>query len=290
MKNKIILVALAIGLLGATQVSARSLTIDNNYLHQESPLYLRVSIGNHDGCSEASSCKEHHYQGTLKAEKAKMTVARDLLVTTDETLTSSSGDWGVPAEEISFDFSTPFYKGAVVKIFPDADATVDHKLTLTLKQDDLPSENVEISYQLLSPDSLDILLTTSLHLGEKLASDSLMEKMQLQVLGVGWEENLKNERFASKLTMLQKALNLEKWLRTQLLESKATNLTYMEWQTALDMIWDNAEFTPADATNFVRRYSRLKLMLDKGLTRAELVVGSLKRLLLNIEWRIQKDW
>lgn len=286
MKNKIILVALAIGLLGATQVSARSLTIDNNYLHQESPLYLRVSIGNHDGCAVASSCKEHHYQGTLKAEKAKMTVARDLLVTTDETLTSSSGDWGVPAEEISFDFNTSFYKGAVIKIFPNSNATIENKLVLTLKQDGHPEETAEIRYELLSPDSVNIFLSTLFPLGEQLASDALMEKVQLQVLGLGWDGNLKNERFASKLTILQKAFNLENWLRTQLLAGRINNLTYTEWQLALDMIWDNAELTPADVQSFVKRYNRLKLMLDKGLTKPELMVGNLKRLLLNIEWGV----
>jgi len=262
---------------------ARSLQVTDDFLHQEIPLYIRLSIGNHQGCDDLKNCPSHSFAVSVSSVNAQMTLAKEILIGSDELLNNSLKDTGLPADNLNFSFATPFYKGVILKLFPDVHAATSDLLTIKITEDGGAEKMIAVPYLLLSPDSLSVLATAS-QVDSKYADWlPLSDQLQLQVLSLGLNQAELAHQFRNKLQIINRMMALERFARDKLLDSTLSNLTYQELQTAFGIVWNNVLFSDLDTQQFNHRYERLKFMLNKGESTPALLVGNLKRLLLNIQ-------
>jgi hypothetical protein len=214
-----------------------------------------------------------------------MTLAKEIMIGSDEKLENSSKDNGVPADSFDLDFSTPFYKGAILKLFPDDAATTDDLLTIRIRKDNLTEQTYAIPYLLLSPDSLNILATADQVDAKYSGWNTEAGQVKVQVLFLGTSKDEFASSFRHKLMVMEKLLIMENYLRGYLLGGKTSNLTYLELQSVWDLLWNNIQFSGEQAGQFVARYNKLKFRFNRGQLKVELLVGNVKRLLQNMQWQ-----
>lgn len=272
---------------GTGVAGARSLQITDDFLHMDAPLYLRVSAGNHQGCPDTGKCPSVHYQLRLSSSSATITLAKELLIGSDEILDNPLHDTGVPSSELEMEFSSEFYKGAIVKLYPQPEATLDDFLSIELTRDQLETEQFEIPFRLLSPDSVSILYTAPQVDQELEEWRDYADQLQLQVLFTGLEPDETPHHVRNKLEVVKRLLGMERVARTALLNGEISNLTYNELQSLWAIVWNNLLFNDQDVLIFAQRYQRLKNRYNKSITTMPQMVGNLKVLLQNIRYQHQ---
>lgn len=273
--------------VGIGAVCARSLEIHQDFLQSNSPFYVRVSVGNHGGCPEDLTCPASTYRLRLSTTAGEITLAKEILIGSDETLDNPLHDTGLPSPEMQMAFTSQFYKGAIIKLFPSSDATLEDILLIEMTKNDSDAQTFEIPFRLLSPDSMSIL-KTSVRVDQRWAAwESEAEQLQVQVLFTGLESKAIAKNFRNKLEVVNRLLGLERVAREALLMGRITNLTYTELQGLWAITWNNLLFSNNDVFIFAHRYQRLKNRYNKSLTTLPLVVGNLNVLLQNIRYRHQ---
>lgn len=232
------------------------------------PVYLMITgatrncVMEHDcdGSKEdfSNSILKSKFKGTISAQGAKMTVAKELLVVTEDTLNSSSGDLGVPADKIEFDFDTEFYKGFILKIYLNEDAVG--------KKDD----DVYLDFDaMIDGKNLDETLRIPLTFAKSgavfievpdMANGRIYGAVLPYELGSTLEE--RNDAFKKRLNVGSKLLGVERWARGKYLSGEIdANLliAVMEMSKAAWTKTYSEEFN----TRFNRRYTQLKFMSDR---------------------------
>lgn len=275
---KALIFALICSFLSSGSALAMSLTLIDN-IQTHSPMYIRVLIGNHDGCSNDASCKEHNYSGSVISENAQIVLTKEFLISSDELLDNEIHDTGLPSEKIDFDFSTEFYKGFIIKLFAEEETTLDDALILNLSIDGAEMETIRVPYRFFG-DSMSVLATAGRSEEDFVDLERFAEQIKISQIFLHSPSEPMNKfmeptRMRYRLEIINRLISLERYARAQLLSGDIENLTYLELQKIWDRVWNNIQFTGNDVVYFKNRYARLKKMLNEEQTSLARVVGSL---------------
>lgn len=286
--SKAVLFALICVLIPTGYALAMSLTLTDD-IHSYSPMYIRVLIGNHEGCQQVDSCIEHQYSGSLISENAQIVLTKEFLINSDEVLDNDIHDTGLPTDHITFDFSTEFYKGFIIKLYADENTANSDALILNLSVDGEDDNAIVIPYKFFG-DSTSVLATAG-RAEEDFADLENYAKMVnisqvfLHSPSESMDKEMEPTRMRYRLEIISRLMSLERYTRAQLLAGNIENLTYLELQRVWERIWNNIQFTGNDVVYFKTRYSRLKKMLNNNETSLARVVGSFNMYMRQITYR-----
>jgi hypothetical protein len=247
------------------------------------PTYIRISIGNHEGCPDLSECVSHNYKGSIAGENATVTLGKGILIYADEVLDNDLHDTGLPSEDLDFEFSTPFYKGFVLKLYPDDVAGPEDFLTLNLQVDESEEFVLEIPYKIIEADSNSVL-ATALQIDDKYSEfQDYSDLIRIQPLNLWMVEENVSSMMRNKFEIIRRMLGLERYTREKLLSGEIENLTYTELQKLWSSVLaGDVQFDEADVMIFTIRFNRLKKLLEREKTSLPRLIGGLNRTMSNI--------
>lgn len=273
--NKKIAVLGLIGLFSMAGTSLAAGVVTKADLLARSPIYLVVEIGKRTVCDPNyqyfAACPltnspeaNLEYSGSVQVTGGTMTVAKEILIDSDETLTNSVQDTGKPSAEIDFDFKTPYYKGMVIKLQPDLDFT-DGKLVFSEKKDGVLVKSLEIPFNELENNS-----------ELKSAGNFTVENIYFPST---FSLKDRNASFQKKLIVTAEMMKVEKWARDSYIAGKISEPLYQNFRTLTEMSW---LLDYNDTDYFRRRYGFLKANFNNKKATAALFYGGLSQLMKKV--------
>lgn len=275
MKTKILFSAILAAVLGVNvalaavsyvqrhveNLLAAEVTSLQDQLSAKSPIYLLVELGK-TGLNASAN-----YGGSIEAVGGKISVAKEILIETGENLSGDLGEVGIANKKISFNFSTPFYKGLVLKVFPDKDFVVSGNPSLDgglIFNERLGKVNKQV---LVIPYS-DLPNKGSWSGGDYRVSAIYFDKNA--------DLDQRNTAFVTKLAMASELQNVMRWARAAVLSGKIDGGLYVKFDQLAESGWQ--VYNP-DKTYFDWRYNRLKAYFDNGKATPALFYGGLNLLM-----------
>jgi hypothetical protein len=289
MKIKILAAGLILSFCFSNLALAGGLKANRATVLSQAPIYLLVEHGYFRLCIENivpramdgycllkdQLASERHHSGSIEAVQGKLTVAKNLLIDADETLTNEMNDLGQPAEKIDFEFNTHFSKGMILKVWPDQDysesGTVDTmgRLKFYVHTDGGPKLIMEIPYS-------DLVGQTN----GKWESDGHVFGYKISRINFapGADLAARNLAFKNKLAIASQLLPLEMRTRDSLLNGKITPALYRNFDSLFQSIWFK-DYTSEDVDYFYWRFNRLKYYYQKYAPTPERYYGGLQVLM-----------
>jgi hypothetical protein len=260
------------------------------YLKEMRPFYLGILIGKMDGCKDINNCSKERYQGSIEVLNGKLTLAKEILINSDEKLANELGDTGLPSDKIDFDFETELYKGLIVKIYLDEEFTLEDSLTLNVKRGAEGEKTWVIPYDLLTKKTLNVLYTSA-EVDDKYADwreDS--EWVKVMPLYYGSDNVRVPNEFAKRLEVLSKLNTLENFSRAEYLAGRLDHIHYLELQKIWSFFWGGTRITSEEVSIFSKRYSRLRKMINENSTSLARLIGNLRLYTNIIEAKYDTVW
>lgn len=218
--------------------------------------------------------KKSSFNGEIKATGAKLTLAKELLVPTEDKLSSSSGDLGIPADKITFDFETEFYKGFILKIYLDenSEKMASEDVYLELKVDiDGKEDTLKIPLTFAESDNEFIFATGGMAREARIAGVVLpyAENSTLEQ---------RNKSFRNNLAISSRIMGVERWMRAKYLNNEIDGTLMSDAiQMSLDS-WTNT-YSDEYVSRFNRRFNQLKFMSDRNVISPLRLYGALNTLM-----------
>jgi hypothetical protein len=222
---------------------------------------LKNNTVNHDQVS---------FKGEITLKGAKMTVAKELLLVTEDKLTSSSGDLGVPADKLEFDFNTEFYKGFILKIYLD-EGSVN-------KIDDQPVLNYKV---LANGQEIEQSVTMGFAVsGQSFGNQNGPGEINGTILPYKFGSTLdeRNTEFKKRLNIGSKLLGVERWARGKYLNGEIDANLLIAVMELSKSSWTKS-YPEEFNTKFNRRFSQLKFMSDRDMISPLRLYGALNTLM-----------
>ena len=288
MKNKLFTLGALIVLSTANIAMAAGLQADRDTVLSRAPIYVMVQLGMEGLCSEnlignaVEGCLlanqlsvNSELNGSVEAVQGKMTLAKELFIGSDETIKNAEGDLGLPTSKIDFGFKTPFYKGLIIKVQPDANYVEGGmpdavgRLIFSQNYDGNSYNRLEISYSDLVGEKYQNWTENPYRMG-----------FQVRVIDFDVKANLaqRNVVFRNKLSVASKLQSVENWARAQLISGKISRDLYLEIDGLVDTSWFK-NYSDSDLVLFHRQYRRLSNNINKEKVTPALFFGGLNQLM-----------
>jgi len=265
MKNKIVVLAL----IASMAIPNTTWALDNftrSEILAKAPIYLRVEIGKRL-LSEYSENVE--YTGTIEAVHGTMTVAKEILIGADETLSNAEKDTSKASSKINFDFKTPFFKGMILKVQPDAD---------------YPESGAEMGQLIFSLKNKDGVMGEVYRFPFSQLNNSFISAAGayfIGSLGFPFDADLKarDEAFQKNLVVAGELQIEARWAREMYLGGKISADLYNKFETLADLAWVNQY---NETGYFQWRYNRLKTYMKNEKVTPALFYGGLNLLMKRV--------
>lgn len=288
MKNKYLAVGVMVSLSLSNIAVAAGLNADRATVLSRAPIYVMVKLGMDGLCAESlpaeapEGCllkaqlgENTEWKGSVEAVQGKMTLAKELFIGSDETIKNAEGDLGLPTAKIDFDFKTPFYKGLIIKVQPDADYAevgLPSDIGRLVFNENIGGKEIkvqEINYS-------DLVGLKSYAWG----SDGYGRGYLIRVIDFDSKADLatRNAIFNNKLTVTSKLQYVENWARAQLISGKINRDLYLDIDGLVDASWFK-NYSSEDPLQFQRRYNRLLNNLKNEKVTPALFYGGLNQLM-----------
>ena len=261
MKTKFLFAIFLAAFFGIGTSMAAEVTSFQDQLANKSPVYLLVELGNAGVGTNTS------YNGAIDVVGGKIAVAKDILIEPDETLAGDLGEVGTLNNKISFIFSTPFYKGLVLKVFPDKQFVME-STSAQFAHLSFSERVGKKSQEVLTIPFSDLLSNGSFAGGDYRVTAIYFDKM------ADLEE--RNAQFIKKLAIASDMQNILRFAREAVLAGKIDETLYAKFDLLAESAWQSYD---ADLGYFQWRYRRLKTYFSKNKATPALIYGGLSQLM-----------
>ena len=219
-----------------------------------------------------------HFKGDLSLKGAKMTVAKGLLINSDEQLETASGDLGVPSDKLNFEFDTRYYKGFILKITLNDDALKAFEESSRGDTDLLPQ--LKYSIQANGKDLQQTVILSYAVSGQSFGIGNSVGVADGTFLPYKTDSSLdqRNATFKKRLQIGEYMLGLERWTRLKFEKGEIDeNLLHLVQEMSLNS-WSK-DYSDEFFDKFSRKYNKVKYLLEKGKTTPLRLYGSINAIM-----------
>lgn len=290
MRIKLLAAGLMLSFCFSNLAMAGSLQADRETVLSKAPIYVMVELGRYELCSEAPLTPNvmdtycslddqlatlQSHSGSIEAVQGKITLAVDLFINTDETLTNAINDLGSPTNKIDFAFKTNFSKGLIIKVQPDEDyqedGTIDKagRLVFYVNTGAIPKKVLEIPYSDLVGETFGNWESDGYGYGY------LIRRIDFEE---GADLTARNLSFKNRLAVAEKLMPVAVWARESLIKEKITPALYRNFDALVQSLWFK-DYDDAEVEYFIWRYNRLEHYFKKYSPTPERFYGGLQVLM-----------
>ncbi|MBD3270088.1 hypothetical protein GF376_01020 [Candidatus Peregrinibacteria bacterium] len=213
---------------------------------ENSPKYLLLTWGSFN-LQDNQALKT--FEGSITGANADFTVAKNIGINTDESLSSESGDLGLPSSEINFETKSVFFEGILLKVYPHVENQDNGKLSLEI------NEQVQ-EYDLESLDQID----------QKSVGGIGSKALEIRIENIhdskGAEIDQVEASFAHKYKVLSKMTAVIEWAQKNLDQADLDDITYQRFEELFFKAMDK-DYTAKELQYFEWRFQRLAFALKR---------------------------
>lgn len=250
MKNKKLLGGLMVGMM--FMGAGNALAQEADYT-EESPQYILVMWG-----QNGINLNVKDWIGSIKAEQAEFSVAKEILINSGEKLKNTEGDLGKLSDDLEVETSSKYRKGVILRVFEEKNQ--QGKIAVQMGNLNSEMEIEEIG-----------AMSEQAQTGEFLRVANLQNNDNLSL-------GERNRLFSNKLVILKSTIGMEAWATEQLDSGKISQAVAESLRMNLDKSLGATFDNDNKVADFEYKYARLRNLVNQEKIAPGVAAGAIQRL------------